>query len=156
MSVRNPRFSAGVGIDCEVHHPQFGWIPYTAQPNDTEAHGGQIYAAALAMGPLPYVPTDPAEILQLARDAAYLYRADFCTALMSLGILSHADAIEASRGGWPAAMQGFLVYLTEPQAAVAQIEWASAATIRRMNYLVLTLQSFLGLTDAQVDAIFGL
>lgn len=104
----------------------------------------------------PIAELTEAETLQLARDAAYIYRADFCTALMSLGILSHADAIEASRGGWPAAMAGFLVYLTEPQAAVAQIEWASAATIRRMNYLVLTLQSFLGLTDAQVDAIFGL
>lgn len=30
---------------CEINHPQFGWIPFTADPNDCEPHGREIFAA---------------------------------------------------------------------------------------------------------------
>lgn len=32
-------------IDCEINHPQFGWIPFTADPNDVEPHGRAIWQA---------------------------------------------------------------------------------------------------------------
>lgn len=32
-------------FDCEIDHPQFGWIPFTADPNDVEPHGRAIWAA---------------------------------------------------------------------------------------------------------------
>lgn len=32
-------------FDCEINHPQFGWIPFTADPNDVEPHGREIWAA---------------------------------------------------------------------------------------------------------------
>lgn len=32
-------------FDCEIEHPQFGWIPFTADPNDVEPHGRAIWAA---------------------------------------------------------------------------------------------------------------
>lgn len=31
--------------DCEIEHPQFGWIPFTAAPDDVEPHGRAIWAA---------------------------------------------------------------------------------------------------------------
>jgi hypothetical protein len=31
--------------DCEIEHPIFGWIPFTANPNDVEAHGRTIWMA---------------------------------------------------------------------------------------------------------------
>jgi hypothetical protein len=31
--------------DCEIQHPVFGWIPFTADPNDVEGHGRAIWAA---------------------------------------------------------------------------------------------------------------
>lgn len=31
--------------DCEIEHPVFGWIPFTANPNDVEDHGRAIWAA---------------------------------------------------------------------------------------------------------------
>ena len=52
MEIRNPVYNAFSTIDCEVNHPQFGWIPFTASPDDRP----DIYDAALAMGPAPYVP----------------------------------------------------------------------------------------------------
>lgn len=35
-------------IDCEIDHPEFGWIPFTANPQDVEAHGRDIYARLVA------------------------------------------------------------------------------------------------------------
>lgn len=32
-------------IDCEINHPQFGWIPFTADPDDVEPHGREIWQA---------------------------------------------------------------------------------------------------------------
>jgi len=31
----------------EIDHPQYGWIPFTADPNDTEQLGRDLYAAAI-------------------------------------------------------------------------------------------------------------
>lgn len=58
MQIRNMRFNQHGTIDCEIKHPQFGWIPFTASPDDTEQHGRDIYAAALAAGPAPHVPDE--------------------------------------------------------------------------------------------------
>lgn len=32
-------------FDCEINHPDFGWIPFTADPNDVEPHGRAIWQA---------------------------------------------------------------------------------------------------------------
>ena len=55
--LRNPRFSLADHsiIDCEYNHPDYGWIPFTASPNDPVEHGRTIYQLALAMGPADYV-----------------------------------------------------------------------------------------------------
>jgi hypothetical protein len=62
MQIRNPTFTASGAIDCEIEHPNFGWIPFTASPDDAEEHGRVIYAAALEMDPAPYVAAPPAPI----------------------------------------------------------------------------------------------
>lgn len=59
MNIRNPAFTSDGRIDCEVNFPSWGWLPFTADALDSEAHGRAIYAAALEMGPAPYIP--PAE-----------------------------------------------------------------------------------------------
>jgi len=80
MDIRNPIFTADSRIDCEIKHVVYGWIPFTADPNDVEQHGRDIYAAALAMGPAPYVaPPDhvPTKAEQEAnRQAAYTSESD--------------------------------------------------------------------------------
>jgi len=59
MQIRNIRFNQYGTINCEIEHPQFGWLPFTASPDDVEQHGRDIYAAALAAGPAPYEPPEP-------------------------------------------------------------------------------------------------
>ena len=39
----NPRYNQHGGIDVMINHPEFGWIPFTASPNDSEEHGRAIF-----------------------------------------------------------------------------------------------------------------
>lgn len=55
MDIRNPTYTKDGRIDCEIDHPIYGWIPFTADQNDVEEHGREIYAKALAMSPAKYV-----------------------------------------------------------------------------------------------------
>jgi len=47
--IRNVKRNKRGTIDCEINHPRFGWIPFTASPDDCEAHGRAIHDAAKAM-----------------------------------------------------------------------------------------------------------
>lgn len=44
MNYRNAKRLANGWIDCEIEHPELGWIPFTANPNDT---GARFDVAAL-------------------------------------------------------------------------------------------------------------
>jgi hypothetical protein len=87
-----PTFNRNGGIDCDVDHPEFGRIPFTARQDDPETYGNAIYHAALAMGPAPYVPTDPEEILLI------------CRALALEAMLARIEALTAQfTAGYPSA-----------------------------------------------------
>lgn len=58
MQLRNPIFTASGAIDCEINHPTYGWIPFTASLDDVEEHGRAIFAAAQPIA-APYVPPEP-------------------------------------------------------------------------------------------------
>jgi hypothetical protein len=73
MNYRNPIYIENGWIDCEIEHPEHGWIPFTCDPNDK---GAQFDTAALfaEMQPhaAPYIPppaVDIAEQVRLARIA---------------------------------------------------------------------------------------
>lgn len=59
MTIRNPRHAAGGRIDVEYEHPKFGWIPFTASPDDVEPLGRELYAAAVAAGGIAPLPEKP-------------------------------------------------------------------------------------------------
>ncbi len=72
LSIRNPSFRSS-GIDLEIHHEDFGWIPFHATATDPEAHGRELYQRALAgeFGTVaPYVepPKTKDQLLQAIRD----------------------------------------------------------------------------------------
>lgn len=55
MNIRNA-IDAGNGVIlCDVEHPKYGWIPYSATANDIEEMGREIYAQASMMdlAPMP-------------------------------------------------------------------------------------------------------
>ena len=51
MEFRNPTTKREGAIDCEINHPDFGWIPFTCIPNDT---GAVFDTTALYNEMLPY------------------------------------------------------------------------------------------------------
>ena len=60
MNARNPQYNAVGTIDLEIYHPSYGWIPFTASPDD--ADGSDFYAQAVAgeYGAIaPYVAPEP-------------------------------------------------------------------------------------------------
>lgn len=62
--VKNLKYNWLDTIDLELNHPTYGWIPFTASPDDVEEHGKAIYAKAIAgdYGPIaPFVA--PADIV---------------------------------------------------------------------------------------------
>jgi len=46
MQIREAKYNANGTIDCEIEHPDFGWIPFTASAVDVEEHGRLIFVAA--------------------------------------------------------------------------------------------------------------
>ena len=48
MQTRNLKHTASGAIDMEIEHPVYGWIPFSASSNDSEQHGRDLYAAAMA------------------------------------------------------------------------------------------------------------
>lgn len=53
VNIRKPQWLKDGRIDCEVEHPRFGWIPFTADPDDVEKHGRVIFELARDMKPVP-------------------------------------------------------------------------------------------------------
>lgn len=65
MEYRNPQMLANGWIDCEINHPDYGWIPFTCDKSDTgalfdtaELHARMEADPAL----LPYVPPTQEEL----------------------------------------------------------------------------------------------
>ena len=105
---------------------------------------------------LPPVHID-GEDLESRRAAAATSRAKFCLALMDAGILTEGEAEIAARGEWPASFADALAFLpANIPAARAKVVWAGVGEVRRTDPVLLAVQAYKGLTDAQVDALFGI
>jgi len=67
MKTRNPIFTESGWIDCEIEHPQYGWIPFTASPDDVEPLGRELFSK-LKGSAAPYV-APPVDLEALAAQA---------------------------------------------------------------------------------------
>ena len=83
MEWRNPVWNGTGGIECEVKHPEFGWIPFTARADDIEPHGRELFEAlkGIAARYVPPPAPSPEEIAaeeraQANRAAAFQAEAD--------------------------------------------------------------------------------
>lgn len=61
MKIQNPRYNEHGTIDVDLEHPVYGWIPFTATPDDVEPHGREIYRRAAAGECGPILPHQPPE-----------------------------------------------------------------------------------------------
>lgn len=157
MKFRNPKHNAAGTIDCEVEHPKLGWVQFTASPSDTLEYGRDIYEMTKDLAEAyPMDEESIAQRLSIARKSAKLSKSEFILACVGAGILTDAEALDVGRGGWPVAMNDFLDHLTPDQALSVQLEWASVNDIHRTNVFVMTLGSWLEISDTDLDTLFGI
>jgi hypothetical protein len=116
---------------------------------DGAAFGGDRFANGVV---IPAPKPDP---LIAWREEASLSRLDFCTSLVRLNILTKDQALATIDGVWPEPMLSFLSFLDADQAFEVQMEWKAAVTVQRNHPFILSLGSWLELTTAQLDAMFG-
>tara|TARA_Y100000593_G_scaffold91391_2_gene180036 strand:+ start:826 stop:1011 length:186 start_codon:yes stop_codon:yes gene_type:complete len=57
IKYKNPAYNANGTIDVDINHPDFGWIPFTASPDDVEPHGRQMFED-LKSEAVEYVPPE--------------------------------------------------------------------------------------------------
>ena len=132
MEYRNPRKTAGAAIDCEINHPTYGWIPFTADPSDTGAlfDVASLYAA-LAADPntLEYVAPPPVVPQSITPRQVRLV-------LLAQGLLASVEDMIAQ------------------QDESTRIAWQYASEFRRDDPLLLSLATSLNLTEQQLDDFF--
>ena len=72
MNYRNAQYIDDTRINCEIEHPEFGWIPYTLDPADTDMtiDNNVLLAAMASAGDVAaYVPPTQAELDEAAAQA---------------------------------------------------------------------------------------
>ena len=150
MDVRNPVFTADNRIDCEIEHPTYGWIPFTADPNDVELHGREVYAAALDMGPAPYVapPPAPEPVPQSITFAQVL-----------IGLVTESWITEADGEGWlagtlPTQVTSLISTLPAGEQFAAKARAIRPSEVLRNDPLVMALGAAQGKTVEELDDFF--
>lgn len=139
-------------IDMMLMHPIHGEIPITINEDEYP----EVWADVIATGDIaPYVPPSEDEKRAAWRNAVSLTRAEFCTALRAAGILNRSEAIAAAKGDWPASFEPMLDNMTEAEADAALILWAGITIIERNHPLLEAVRQFKGLSQEDVDALFG-
>lgn len=138
ISAANPRYSnaerTAIIADCEFSHLPGEVHPFCAMPTDTEAHGREVYARAVAseFGQIaPYVapPTIVPKVVSM-RQAKL--------ALLQQGLLDSVNTVIEQAGD------------------AAKIEWQYATEVKRDNSLVQAIASQLSITEQQLDDLFVL
>jgi len=97
MNYRNAKYIDATRIDCEIEHPEFGWIPYTLDPADidmTVDNSALLAAMASAGDVTAYVPPTQAELDEAAAQAVRTER--------DMRLASEVDPIAGNALRWAA------------------------------------------------------
>lgn len=157
MDIRNPRYLPNGAIDCEIHHPDLGWIPFTASADDIEPHGREIYATARALGPAAHVPPpepSPEDLLAAERAGMRLTFSQLLIGLVAEGWISEAEGEAWLAGELPASVITLIATLPTAERFAAKARALRPSEILRTDRLVSALASAEGKTEAELDAFF--
>jgi len=136
-AIRNAEYNALGGIDCELEHPDYGWMPFSAARGTGEHHMQTIWQRLKELDVAPFVPPDPVDELALEREGMV------CSPLQGRMILGEdvcdmLDALSADPKT-PWAMRQAILYATQ---------WhRTSQAMTEMAYL-------LQYTDEQMDVLF--
>lgn len=97
MNYRNAQYIDSTRIDCEIEHPEHGWIPYTLDPADTDMtidNNALLASMASAGDVAAYVPPTQAELDEAAAQAVRAER--------DMKLASEVDPIAGNALRWAA------------------------------------------------------
>ena len=138
MDYRNAKRTATTEIDCEINHPVYGWIPFTANQEDT---GASFDVAALwskmnlSVATQGYTQPSLEEVLAAERATMA------CTPMQ--GILALGEV------NW-----GTILAYRDTASWQEKVIIDSAQTWVRNSQNIAFFQYLLGFTDTQVDDLF--
>jgi len=152
-ATKNPIYNANGTVDMEIDHPQYGWIPFTANPNDSEQLGRDLYAAAIAgtLGIIaPYVQSlSDAQSQQLAlMDSSYAEAVT--TPISYMGTTFQADqasqdliasVLTAAGGALPAGFAWYDVNNAPVTMTFAELQGLAASILGRGQPLFIHKQT---------------
>lgn len=154
MQIRKPIYTADGRIDCEIEHPNYGWIPYTAFENLNDAREKSIYDAALKAKPAPYVAPPPPSPESL-RPAMQLTRRQVFIGMAASGLITAPEAIAAaSIGKPPATVEAAFLLMPAADQTAARITFGAFQTAYRDDPMTALFQVTAKMTDAQMDTFF--
>ena len=133
MNYRNAKYIDATRIDCEIETKQYGWIPYTLDPDDTDMtvnNEGLLAAMAEAEDVAAYVyPTD-AEIAA-ALSAEVREERDFYLSSIVDPIVSNplrwAGFSDSKKAEWTAYRQA-LLDLPDQSGFPSSVTWPTTPT----------------------------
>lgn len=138
-------------IDCEINHPKFGWIPFTADPTDT---GAEFDVASLHAQMIADPNTLPWDGKYPKFVPASITRRQCAMQLFSLQMITGEEAIAMTQtGAPPASVMAYINTLTEPQQTMAVMDFA-ATNYFRDNALLLALMEANNMSSDDVDNFF--
>lgn len=142
MNFRNAVFNRHGTVDMEIEHPIFGWIPFTASPDDPEEHGRELYEAVKATA-APYVapPLPTPEEARAAMPA--LTSRQFWLAAVSIGVTKETVA---------ATVDGLTI--SDADKAWMKVELMEATEFERLHPAVVDLAVALNIPPEQLDALW--
>jgi hypothetical protein len=138
MDLRNAVFTKDGEIDCEIKHPEFGWIPFTATHDSDLVDGDDVWTNALDLMPAPYIAPviDPVAVLVAERAGMVVSRLQAIAALHYAGLLPMVEAAMAKAD------------------FITALAWKEAAEFRRTSPMMDQIAQALGLNDAVLDLLF--
>lgn len=152
MEYRNAKFIKDGMIDCEINHPVYGWIPFTANPADTGAQFDVAELHAQMAADAATTPYDPA--LDPVFVPASITRRQCARQLLAEGMISGPEAVAMTKTGEPPSMvSAYLNALPDEQRFLAEIDFAADRYFRD-NQLLMALATTQQISQADIDQFF--
>lgn len=114
MEYRHARYVTETAIEMEVDHPVFGWVPFTATPDDVEPHGRKLFEAAKdTVAPYVAPPPPPAPPLPIVNDYEEAIQSDVDQAARGRqfrGGVTLASYVSSTIRQWSFETQAFIAW----------------------------------------------
>jgi hypothetical protein len=150
MQWRNPVRNAFGTIDLEINHPKYGWIPFTADPDDLGAdfNVAAMVAQVEAAGPVPNAPPITAP------QTVQITFAQLLIGLVAEGWITEAEGDVWLTGTPPAPVIALIGQLPQGQRFAAKARAIRPSIVLLSDPLVQALAAMQGKTS-ELPAFFN-